>query len=45
VITNATHRIVQGDTNRPSTEVLAIQVLDGTICIITAEIFKDAEQS
>jgi len=44
MIVNATYTIIQSDTNRPSTEVLAIQILDGTICIVTAEIFKDAEE-
>jgi len=42
VIVWATTRIIQGDTNRPSTKVLAVQVLDGTIGVITAKILENA---
>lgn len=36
-----THRIVQGYANGSSTKFLAIQVLDGAVRIISAEIFKN----
>jgi hypothetical protein len=41
---NATYSIIQSDTNRSSAKVLTIQILDGTVCIITVEIFKNTAE-
>jgi hypothetical protein len=42
VVVRSATRIVQGNTNRSSAKVLAIQVFDGAVRIIPAEILKNA---